>query len=395
MAGSGATSEAGSQRERVLGPFLASHWRLPVPPQGPAPASFSETHEALDPAMCGTCHPKQFGEWRTSLHARAWSPGLAGQLLEGELANPVEVRACQTCHTPLSEQMPFDATLAANSDFDPALRARGVLCAGCHVRAHRYFGPPARPEAPSVPEPRPHAGFEPRSEYQQSRFCAECHQFFDDAGVAGKPIENTWAEWAASPAAAEERSCQDCHMPDRAHLWRGIHDPEMVRAAIDVELLELDPDSPSAPVALVLHNRGAGHAFPSYVTPRVFLELHQVDASGAEIAGTRIEAQIGRSVDFARGVEVSDTRVLQGESVRLDYTLPPADGAVALVGRVSVDPDHHYRNVFELLLESLEGERARSLIRQAADEVADSVYLLAERRLPLPPGARATGAAER
>ena len=40
-----------------------------------------------------------------------------------------------------------------------------------------------------------HDGFEVREEFEQSRFCATCHQFFDDAGVNGKPLENTYREW--------------------------------------------------------------------------------------------------------------------------------------------------------------------------------------------------------
>ena len=33
------------------------------------------------------------------------------------------------------------------------------------------------------------------------------------------------------PQASRQVTCQTCHMPDRRHLWRGIHDPAMVAAA--------------------------------------------------------------------------------------------------------------------------------------------------------------------
>ena len=367
-----------------LGPFLSRHWRLPVPEQGPVPDGFSEAEASLDPAICGACHPLQYTQWQTSLHAGAYSPGFAGQLIEGGLAQPLALRGCQTCHAPLEEQQPYDAALAANPGLDPALRARGIVCAACHVRAHRTFGPPRRADLAPLVEPVPHAGFQERREYLESRFCAECHQFFDDAGVEGKPIENTYAEWRQSPQAAAGRHCQDCHMPDRAHLWRGIHDPDMVRSAIDVELVAADLAGETLQASLVLRNRDVGHAFPTYVTPRVFLSVAQVDAAGDEIADTRAEGTVGREVDFSSNTEVFDTRVLPGESVRVDYAVVRALAAEALVGRVVVDPDFHYRGVFDLLLGTLSDAQARAQIADARKRTSESSYVLTEIRHPLP-----------
>ncbi len=376
---------AASQRERVLGPFLSAYWQLPVSPQTPVPAGFAAAEASLDPAMCGACHPRQYEQWKTSLHAAAYSPGFAGQLIEGGLAHPAEIRSCQTCHAPLAEQQPYDAALRAESHFDPALRAQGLVCGGCHVRQQRRYGPPRRPDLPPVSGPLPHAGFEVREEFQQSRFCAPCHQFFDDAGVEGKPLENTYAEWRRSPQAAAGRSCQSCHMPDRAHLWRGIHDPEMVRSAVEVNLAAQALDGPVLRAALRVANRDVGHAFPTYVTPRVFLAIWQVDAGGAELVGTRLEAVIGREVDLGSDPmrEIFDTRLLPGESVELAYALARHAAAVALVGRVTVDPDYHYRGVFASLLETLSDPRARELIALAHRRSRESSYVLAEFRRPL------------
>jgi len=383
----GATAlPAPTERERVLGPFLAAHWRFPLPPQGPAPATFSEAEASLDPATCGACHPAQYAQWQGSLHAGAFSPGFSGQLIEGALAEPGALRECQACHAPLAEQQPVTATGAPNERFDPALRRHGVVCAACHVRAHRRFGPPRRTGAPPAPVPAPHGGFTPRLEYTQSRFCAACHQFFDDAGVDGKPVENTFREWQASPQAARGETCQTCHMPDRAHLWRGIHDAETVRKAVpaDLVLLEAPPDRVAA--ALVLAAEGVGHAFPTYVTPRVFLAIWQEDAAGVELSGTRREFTLGRQLDFATQPwgEVFDTRVAAGESVKLDYGEPRAMGSTALVGRVTVDPDFHYRGVFATLEGQLADPEARRRIGEAHRRSVASPYVLHERRVPLP-----------
>jgi hypothetical protein len=391
-----APDAAGSERERALGPFLSEHWALPVPEQGSPPAGFSEAEASLDPGTCGACHPEQLAQWQGSLHAGAFSPGFAGQLLEGALAAPAEVRSCQTCHTPLAEQQPFDDALSQNAGYDATLRRLGLVCAGCHVRSHRRYGPPRRApsdpdrsdpdprDATAPPDPAPHAGFVARAEFQESRFCAPCHQFFDDAGVNGKPIENTWNEWRASPQAAAGRTCQSCHMPERRHLWRGIHDPEMVRSAVDVSLAATALAGPELAASLVVTNRDVGHAFPTYVTPRVILSIAQIDAGGIEIGGTRSEAVIGREIDFGSWSEVFDTRLLPGGSETLRYAHARDPRAAALRARVVVDPDYHYRGVFDSLRRSYSTRVARDQMEEAFRRASSSSYTLWETRRDLP-----------
>src|SRR5919197_522714 len=62
--------------------FLRRHWRTPLAPQGPPPARYSPLEASLRPEACGTCHPAQYQDWRTSWHAAATGPGVAGQLVE-------------------------------------------------------------------------------------------------------------------------------------------------------------------------------------------------------------------------------------------------------------------------------------------------------------------------
>jgi hypothetical protein len=391
MAASGAEGAVDNAREDLLGPFLEHYWQLPVPLQGDPPAGFSAVEASLDPQVCGACHPDQLAEWRGSLHAGAFSPGFAGQLIEGALSEPGALRSCQACHAPLAEQQPVLADGTPAPGHDAALRAQGVVCAACHVRAHRHFGPPRRPDRQQPQGAVAHGGFEARAEFQQSRFCATCHQFFDQRGPAGKPVENTFVEWRRSPQAAQGRTCQSCHMPDRSHRWRGIHDAEMVRDAVDVELSGPDARDGAVQAVLVLTNRDVGHAFPSYVTPRVFLALWQVDAEGAEIEGTRVEAVIGREIDFGTrpARERFDTRVLPGESFRLDYASPRAVGGARLRAQVRVDPAHHYRGVYRRLLRRYRDPEARARIEQALRRADEAPYLLAELERPLPRGADA------
>jgi hypothetical protein len=378
----------GGERSELLGDFLEEHWKtLPLVPQGPAPQDWSEAERSLDPEQCGTCHPVQLAQWKGSLHAGAYSPGFSGQLIEGALAAPDQVRACQGCHAPLAEQQPWTEALDRQPAYDPGLRARGLVCAACHVRVHQRFGPPRRAESEEPAGPLPHAGFTARPEFQQSRFCAPCHQFFDDEGVNGKPVENTFREWEESSFAAAGRQCQGCHMPDRAHSWRGIHDPEFVRAAVDVELETRGLGADGLRASLTLSSRDVGHFFPTYVTPRVFVALWQQDAGGRELDDTRVETTIGRQIDFGASpqAEIFDTRVRPGGTLELDYARTRHPKAAELVGRVTVDPDFHYRGVFEYLLETLEDPDARARLAEALRRTSESTYVLSEVRRPLPP----------
>lgn len=370
-------------RAEALGSFLDAHWTLPVPAQGAAPEGFSDLEASLDPASCGACHPEQLAQWQTSLHADAYSPGFAGQLIEGDLAAPDEQRNCQTCHTPLEEQQLASAD-GASPHGDPGLRAAGLVCAGCHVRAHQRYGPPRRDGAPVPPEPVPHGGFSVRPEYQESRFCGPCHQFYDRKGPSGKPIQNTHVEWEESPHAARGETCQSCHMPDRAHLWRGIHDEAMVRAAVRIDLEDAGLEGEDIHATLRLTSVGVGHAFPTYVTPRVLLQIYQLDAEGSELPGTRAEHVIGREIDFSRWEDVFDTRVPPEGEATLRYAEPRASAATDLVARVVVDPDAHYRGVFAGMLPGLRDAEARRLIGLALERSSASSYVLEEIRRPLP-----------
>src|SRR6266446_2389244 len=219
--------------------FLDRHWRRPLAAQGPPPARFTPLEASLAPEACGTCHPAQLADWRTSTHAAAMGPGVAGQLAELLVREPAAALACQNCHAPLAEQAPLvPGALARNPAFDPALRARGIPCAACHVRGHERFGPPRRDGSLATAAPRetlPHGGVTRTPAYLASEFCRGCHQFGPEGyALDGTLLENTYAEWKASRFAAAGVQCQDCHMPDRRHLWRGIHDADMVRSGLEI-----------------------------------------------------------------------------------------------------------------------------------------------------------------
>ncbi len=376
--------------------FLERHWQLPVPLQGPPPKSYSPLEASLHPKDCGVCHPQQYQDWKTTLHSRAVSPGWYGQVLDMEQSDPATYTICATCHTPLREQLPFieqAGTYRPNPAFDAALQQAGLLCAGCHVRQHQHFGPPRRPELPPLPPGTklPHGGFTVSKAYEQSAFCKPCHQFEPDAfALNGKLLENTYEEWRQSRYAAAGTHCQSCHMPDRRHLWRGIHDPDMVKQAMTVTVT---PDATSYSAGdrirttITITNSGAGHYLPTYVTPKIFIQAHLLNAQEQPIDVTPQQtvigrAVIGREVTMDLSKEVYDTRIPPHASHAVTYDQVIPKGAETLRVRLVVHPDHFYRKFFEAVLQN-GGGKGQAQLQKALRDAESSPFTVFERTIPL------------
>jgi hypothetical protein len=362
--------------------FLARHWRAPLAPQGPPPPRFSAIEASLVPEACGTCHPAQLEDWRTSLHATSMGPGVAGQLIEMLKTSPDEALGCLTCHAPLAEQRPFQP------GFDATLLTRGLVCAGCHVRAHERFGPPRRDGSLASTAPREtlaHNGVTRTPAFLKSEFCRGCHQFTPDGfALNGKLLENTYVEWKQSRFARENVQCQDCHMPDRRHLWRGIHDPAMVRGGVTITVRGGErrvSAGQELTATLTVQNTGVGHAFPTYVTPRVVMRGELIDAAGAPVAGTRQERVIAREVALDLSREIRDTRLMPGQHTRLVYRARPPRAGLRLRLSVIVEPGAFYTAFFETLLGSGAGQ-GEPQIREALEATRRAVFTLFSRELP-------------
>ena len=372
--------------------FVKHHWRLPVPPQGEPPAAYSPIEASLHPKECALCHRQQFNDWKTSLHSRSMGPGIYGQLLNMQDNNPATYTICATCHTPLSEQIPHvkeGSEYRANEAFDPELQQAGLVCAGCHVRQHQRLGPPRRPELPA-PSPEfalPHGGFTATTAFQRSEFCKPCHQFAEGAfALNGKLLENTFAEWQASPYAEEGVQCQGCHMPDRRHLWRGIQDPEMVRQAMTVTVSPLAASyrpGDTLQAIVTVTNSGAGHHLPTYVTPKIFVRGELLDGAGEAIADTFQEAIIGREITLNLSREVYDTRIAAKASLDFGYEMTLPENAAALRVKIVVHPDHFYQRFFEAVLRRDQGSRGKAHLEAALEKTATSSYTVFERHFPV------------
>ena len=356
--------------EPTVGRFLEVHWKRPLAPQP------SVTESSLDPRSCAGCHPAQYEGWRGSHHARAMGPGVLGQLADLEAGDREAHQDCLRCHAPLAEQAKaVAAALAAGEGL--ADGDHGLSCAGCHVRGGHVYGPPRRDGSGSVPDPRlPHGGWQSSAAFRDSGFCAACHQFTaDQLALNGKPLENTYEEWKASPYNGRGTTCQSCHMPARQHLWRGIHDPDMTRSGVTLRASAPRIDGGAVTAELSLRNTGTGHYFPTYVTPRIVVEGVQRDAKGTPLAGTRQSHVIGRQVKLDLSEELADTRLAPGEEVVFRYRQHAHPAARALELRVTVEPDAFYTGLYRSLLAG-GGGKGEAMIRRALQESLASAYTL-------------------
>jgi hypothetical protein len=351
-----------------------SYWQFPLSPQGAARATWPSVERSLRPADCGSCHFEQYNDWRSSLHAHAFSPGLVGQLLTFDDGGQIE--ACMNCHAPLAEQkQQFLAQLKGDKRDDPSFvpASAGNSCATCHVREHRRYGP-LDSSAQAGILPTAHGGAVRSAAFGRSEFCAVCHQFPAEAAINGKPLENTLAEWQASRFAVEGRTCQGCHMPGKRHLFRGIHDPEMVASGLSSKV-----STSSDGARFSLTSDQIGHAFPTYTTPRVIMRAVAIDQSGQELPGTAAEHVIERAVRLGENgwIELSDTRLLPGETASLDF--PWGDHSRVRFW-LDIYPDDYYRReVYPDLERELDpNSPAAALVKAALAKTETSQFRLFE-----------------
>ena len=376
--------------------FQVAYWRKPIPPQGAPPETLADPARGLHPENCALCHYRQFQDWRESLHAQGMGPGVTGQFPGMSFAGQAQ---CLECHAPMSEQwaqLPNRAGWLDNTGFDGTLRDKGLVCSACHLRNHQRHGPPATPnrvesggmEASVLlhgePVRTPH--------FQASEFCKGCHQHPPTSLIInGKTVENTYNEWLESGYPEQGKTCQQCHMPEGRHLWRGIHDPEMTRSGVTVRT-ELDPAQPEAGqplrARLILTNSGTGHAFPTYTTPAVYMRAAILDAGGNVIPGGNFEEiLLQRQLDMSTSPwsESFDTRVFPGRSVTLDFARVVPEGAASVYLWVWVEPDQFYTGFYRARLQGGEDFPGREVLEKALANSLESHYALFSRTIPVRP----------
>ncbi len=346
------------------------YWTRPIPLQGQPPQSWTILEQSLLPKDCGTCHRAQLDDWQGALHSKAVGPGLIGQLLEQD--DPGFTRSCYKCHAPMIEQHAKievgDGNWVDNEFYDDKLHQAGVGCPVCHVRGSRIHGPPPRAGTQPSGNSQPHSGYLASERFQSSEFCAMCHQFPSDwPSLNGKLLQNTFEEWKDSPAAKRGQTCQDCHMPGRRHLFRGIHDPAMTRSAFELTTSTTIAANGKILANASLKNVGAGHMAPTYVTPRIEITFKQIDANGDVVGEISPATVIQRQVILSgESHEVSDTRLAPGKSIDTSWETTKERTAISVRTEVRCIPDQFYEEFYKRLLTHYEqGSKSYQLIQLA------------------------------
>src|SRR5574337_1038531 len=162
-----------------------------------------------------------------------------------------------------------------------------------------------------------------------------------------------------------------CHMSERRHLWRGIHDPEMVKQGVSVRLA-LDKEryqvGEQVRAEITLANTGVGHNFPTYVTPKIVVRWELVDADGKRVNESMQEERIGREVTLDLNRELFDTRIAPGKSHAVRYARTIDRMGLTLRASVVVVPDDFYIQFFEAVLPKAKTHEAKALLEQAIRE---------------------------
>ena len=208
-----------------------------------------EAHEALfaetqypSAGTCGTCHPKQYGEWSVSQHSYAQlSPiYLALNNRINELANGSNGDFCLRCHNAVGANL-GENSFVSNLERHPTSR-EGITCVVCHRINKDYnkasgrlalvegglteavYGPLGNAELervldnsdvyrvvidPEEPGRKIHKEIKKFASISNPIFCGTCH---DVTLFNGFRLEEAFSEYRLSPAAARGETCQDCHM---------------------------------------------------------------------------------------------------------------------------------------------------------------------------------------
>lgn len=339
--------------------FNSTHWKQPIFASGSNDSQAMGKHINLNPDSCGSCHTEQYRFWKESHHRGAISSGVLWQLPKlGQKSSD----SCFSCHSPLQESsaqikknlgwISENSGPASNNEMRE-INELGITCTSCHVRNLVWFGPPPQAKT-TIVDTSPHNGFIVKEEFESSLFCKTCHESPEGSNkINDKKMMETFSEWEKSKFKKLNIQCQNCHMPDRKHLWKGIHDRDFVLSGIETQINFKDLGDKLQIIATIT-STNVGHRFPTYSIPMIYLKLVLIDKDNS--LTILDDSVIGRLMDIDLKTEFYDTRLNPGESVILTSTLEKKlikkDSFVQFEG--IVQPDELYERMFEFNVEQKE-----------------------------------------
>jgi hypothetical protein len=344
------------------------------------PAEDHEDYAWVDPTPdpkkannCGNCHGEIHREWSASAHARAATNRRLRNLLDGtdwhgrpsarwslKEEHPLGSAVCAACHAPTFRDPTLEYDLGKVKGAD----ARGVHCDYCHkivdaptdklgmrfgrdgLRLLRPAGQEQLFFGPLDDAHRPGESFAYAPLYQESRYCASCHEGL----VFGVHAYGTYSEWLDSPARRQGKHCQSCHMTPTGVLTNiapgkgGIErDPrtlashsfpggqeDMLRRCLRLSV-KLHSEEKMVRAEVEVRAEDVGHRVPTgFIDRHLLLVVEAFDAAGKPVplrAGPRLPAAAGKDLAGVPGWLYA--RLLKDRDGRgpLPFWLPPAEVA--------------------------------------------------------------------
>ncbi|MDP2234683.1 MAG: multiheme c-type cytochrome, partial [Actinomycetota bacterium] len=259
--------------------------------------------DKFQPSQACGCHSALLEEWSRSMHAKAMTdPIYRLKVNEANKATDGAIGPfCDGCHGPV-------ATMGGQAKdlSKAAVQAQeGINCDFCH-QVSGTGTPIGNVSQILTPTGVKRAQFDdarsPAHEtaysafHETAEFCGTCHNV--DHPGNGMHLEATYTEWKEGPYAAEDTTCQDCHMtpgpgetvpnagtaaaggPQRQHIFTmtfaggnvALGDADLAEerlkaaATMEVQVPEIVEVGSSADVVVTITNSGAGHKLPTGLT---------------------------------------------------------------------------------------------------------------------------------
>ena len=351
----------------------------------------------LSARECAACHQTFYDEWRTSIHSQAWTDPYFQIDWQFDDARH-SCRLCHTPldrqqpHKVLGyrDRDKWDPVLGDNPGFDPELQHEGVTCAACHYRDGKIVGVLGNTNAPHPVEKledpnqvcvRCHivegdrwdtffrfppcgtvaeiesalAAVPDKQDLEYLLMLArkeDADSTSSTADTFSLPRPGMITPGKSGEVTASDTrvlGCVQCHMPlaerpiveggvvrkTRQHLWRGGHDPEMVKKALTVEFVEDNrPGQDVRVFQLTLANTGAAHYVPTGTPDRhLTVHLRLLDENGDVIDENNYI--IKRTVMWRPFiVDLRDTRLVRWQPRRYELEVPGDSGAVTVEAEI-------------------------------------------------------------
>jgi cytochrome c-type biogenesis protein CcmH/NrfF len=265
-----------------------------------------ELAKMYDVSSCKQCHPKEFGEWEKSIHARsligtgrtmatiktAIQDGMMKEWAKSGIKEVKDIKVehmlhCLKCHLPqLKDATDAVAQQIAKAviDSDTAtLEKVNINCIICHNRkaiVHKLVDGEPEPNVIYGNKEGSHSdkmfiAMKKSPIMKESIICGQCHGLGPNFELAnptqcatlyGSYLHNYVQSTNGTP-----ETCQDCHMTKykTGHLMPGYRDPSIAKAAVDVHvdakgyqaLYKAGEHIPTAVVVVKLTS-SAGHRIP-------------------------------------------------------------------------------------------------------------------------------------